>query len=262
MAEVAVEPLLGGGDHRAIRIDHPRPFANDPQDRALSVFEDDLPILSSGSMAGTLQVTIVDEPLSRLEPLFSGFTPTRPNVASEIDSSADAVAVLFEPRVNDVDTGEPHWIGAAAGLAWPRGGRQLYNEFVIDNVVYNAGMRNTNVHKHEYGHSFVFFHEARGFAPLPTVDNHRNDYVNCETGTPYVWVDEFTTPHPHAVPNSIYHNESGFHHDIFSGTTALASDPDRCLGIPPYAWSQAGTPSDLVGAAVAIGSPEAPPLAD
>jgi hypothetical protein len=207
--------------------------------------EDDLPLISSGSAVGMLEVTIADRPLTELERLWSGFTPMRVNVQPEINPDADAVLVLFEPRVTDVDTGAPFWIGAAAGLAYFTGTGQLYNEFVIDNVVYNNGMRNTNVLKHEYGHSLVFFHDAMGFAPKPAVDNHINDYGHCPTGEPYVWVDEFTSAYPHAVPNSIYDNWSGYHHDILSGTIALSSDPTTCLGIPPFAWALAETPSDV-----------------
>ena len=53
----------------------------------------------------------------------------------------------------------------------------------------------------------------------------------------YVWLDE-TDANP--IPNSIYNNESGFTHDYYSGTTALATDPMHCLGITPSAWATGG----------------------
>jgi hypothetical protein len=70
-----------------------------------------------------------------------------------------------------------------------------------------------------------------------------NQYVNCVTGQMYVWVDE-TDAGP--IANSIYNNDSGFTHDYYSGTTALASDPLRCLGITPAAWATGG-PVSLPG---------------
>jgi hypothetical protein len=71
------------------------------------------------------------------------------------------------------------------------------------------------------------------------VENHTYPftYVHCGTGEDYIWLDE-TDAVP--VPNSIYHNASGFTHDYYSGTTALASDPAHCLGITPEAWAAGG----------------------
>jgi hypothetical protein len=60
-----------------------------------------------------------------------------------------------------------------------------------------------------------------------------------------LWVSEFDSDNPFEIPNSLYNNNSGFHHDILSGTIALSSDPTTCLGIPPHAWALAETPSDL-----------------
>jgi hypothetical protein len=95
-----------------------------------------------------------------------------------------------------------------------------------------------NTLKHEWGHSILFYYEAAGTAPMPSVDNHRPDaFVHCRTGEPYVLVDE-TQDEP--VRNSIYNNRSGFTHDYYSGTTALASDVDSCLGITRAAWASGG----------------------
>jgi len=48
------------------------------------------------------------------------------------------------------------------------------------------------------------------------------------------------------IPNSIYNNQSGFTHDYYSGTTALAATPSQCLGIPRGAWAYGG-PLTLAG---------------
>jgi hypothetical protein len=62
-------------------------------------------------------------------------------------------------------------------------------------------------------------------------------YVNCFTGDPYILVDE-TDLNP--IPNSIYNNYSGFTHDYYSGQTATADEPTRCLGINANAWASGG----------------------
>jgi hypothetical protein len=43
-----------------------------------------------------------------------------------------------------------------------------------------------------------------------------------------------------SLPNSLYNNISGFTHDYYSGLTARAEDPTRCLGISPQAWAYGG----------------------
>ena len=106
----------------------------------------------------------------------------------------------------------------------------------IDAAVYRG---HRNIFKHEWGHCILFYFDAVGTTPKPTVSNHAEatDYVNCQTGQFYVWQDE-TLASP--IPNSIYNNESGFTHDYYSGTTATADQPSRCLGITPEAWALGG----------------------
>jgi hypothetical protein len=95
-----------------------------------------------------------------------------------------------------------------------------------------------NTLKHEWGHAILFYYEAAGTAPAPAVDNHQPDaYVHCGTERGYVLVDE---TQDERIPNSIYNNRSGFTHDYYSGTTALASAPDFCLGITRAAWASGG----------------------
>jgi hypothetical protein len=114
---------------------------------------------------------------------------------------------------------------------------QTYDAIYADFVQSNQ----RNVFKHEWGHSILFYYDAAGTAPKPAVDNHinntTNQYVNCQTGLPYILVDE-TDDNP--IPNSIYNNLSGFTHDYYSGETATADLPYRCLGITPAAWASGG----------------------
>jgi len=102
------------------------------------------------------------------------------------------------------------------------------------------------VFKHEWGHSLLFYYDAVGGAPRPTINNHAEatTYVHCMTGAFYEWVDESDA---NPIANSIYNNGSGFTHDYYSGTTALATDPLHCLGITPDAWALGG-PVTMPGA--------------
>lgn len=119
------------------------------------------------------------------------------------------------------------------------GNGQMYTAIISDAVT-SYGHR--NVLRHEWGHNILFFYDAYGTAPKPTVDNHawgtpETQYVHCPTGEPYILVDE-TPDDP--IPNSIYNLESGFTHDYYSGTTAIQDQPTRCLGISPEAWASGG----------------------
>ena len=117
---------------------------------------------------------------------------------------------------------------------------QAYTTLIIEATTYG----HRNVFKHGWGHSITAFFDASGTAPKPKVENHATatDYVNCLTGAYYIWVDE-TEDNP--IPNWIYNNDSGFTHDYYSGLTATASDPTRCLGINTRAWSFGGPVSNF-----------------
>jgi hypothetical protein len=127
---------------------------------------------------------------------------------------------------------------------------QAYTTLIIEA---STSYGHLNVFKHEWGHSLLNCYDAVRTAPLPTVTNHTdgNQYVNCLTGQMYVWADETEA---NLIANSIYNDESGFTHDYYSGTTSLASDPLRCLGITPAAWATGG-PVSLPGELPAL-SPE------
>jgi hypothetical protein len=162
--------------------------------------------------------------------------PSPADTAGERDPAFDSVIVIWQPTVTDQATGQLLWIGNAAGLTPPMGTGQTYTTLIIEAAT-QYGHR--NVFKHEWGHSLLYYYQASGTAPTPTVTNHAvvNQYVHCTTGKMYVWLDESDAA---PIPNSIYHNSFGFTHDYYSGTTALASDPMHCLGITPSAWATGG----------------------
>jgi hypothetical protein len=171
--------------------------------------------------------------LTRLSRHSSGWWPGPSDIGDARDMQFDAVWVIWQPTVVDQATGEALWIGSAAGLTPAMGTSPTYMTLIVDAATTYG---HTNVFKHEFGHSITEYFDAVGTAPKPKVENHAvvGAYVHCGTGTPYVWIDE-TDAMP--VPNSIYYNQSGFTHDYYSGTTALAASPAACLGITADAWT-------------------------
>jgi hypothetical protein len=198
--------------------------------------ETDIPALTSGNMIPELTIRYPERALTQLDPFFHGWWPSPANTAPERDPAFDSVIVIWDPRAVDQYTGIAHWLGGDwAGLATPMGAGPTYAAIIIEAT----GYPDRNVFKHEWGHSILYYFEAVGRTPQPTVTNHAviNQYVHWPTGESYVWVDE-TTANP--IPNSIYNNESGFTHDYYSGTTATADQPTRRLGITPEAWMLGG----------------------
>jgi hypothetical protein len=196
---------------------------------------EDIPALTSGNMVPELTIRYPGT-LTELKGLDGGYWPAPHLTASDLDPGFDSVIVIWQPNVVDLTTGEPRWIGNAAGLTADTGRQQAYTTLIVDAA---TGYGHRNVFKHEWGHSVLFFYGASGTAPRPSVENHTYPftYVHCGTGEDYIWLDE-TDEVP--VPNSIYHNASGFTHDYYSGSTALASNPTHCLGITPEAWAAGG----------------------
>lgn len=208
---------------------------------AKAFLETDVPALTSGNMVPLGSIKFAGHPLTRLARVCDddyGFWPDPIVTAPDRDpASFDAAIVIFQERAYDSVTGRSVYMGCYGGLAWPMGTGQTYASFIYR--MFSADQR--NVFKHEWGHSILFYFDAAGTAPKPAVDNHLNDtttrYVHCGTGTPYILVDDSETA---PIPNSIYNNQSGFTHDYYSGTTAVPTDPSRCLGITPAAWATGG----------------------
>lgn len=201
---------------------------------------EDIPALNSCSMKPTITIRYPDHPLSDLTPTSCGdYAPWPDDVSEDRDPNFDAVITIWDGSGIDLITGENLNIQGCA-YGWNMGTGQAYSAIFADFVtIYNGNSR--NVFKHEWGHSILFYYDAAGTAPEPPVDNHINDstnqYVNCLTGQSYILIDE-TDDNP--IPNSIYNNDSGFTHDYYSGFTATADRPDRCLGITFEAWASGG----------------------
>lgn len=198
----------------------------------------DIPALNSCYMEPTITIRYPDHPLSNLTPAScSDYAPSPGDVASDRDPNFDSVITIWDGSGIDLISGYNLSIQGCA-YAWGMGTGQAYGAIFADFVThYNS----RNVFKHEWGHSILFYYDAAGTAPNPAVDNHinstTNQYVNCHTGESYILSDE-TDDNP--IPNSIYNNHSGFTHDYYSGITATADQPSRCLGITPGAWATGG----------------------
>ncbi|MEO8256723.1 MAG: HYR domain-containing protein [Acidobacteriota bacterium] len=201
----------------------------------------DIPLLTSGNMRPDVTVRYPGT-LARLSPNGGGWWPSPADTAPDRDPAFDSVIVIWQPTVTDQNTGESLWIGSAAGLTPSMGLSQTYATLIIEAATLYGHL---NVFKHEWGHSILSYFDATRTAPTPTVSNHAESttYVNCQTGQYYAWVDETDT---NLIPNSIYHNDSGFTHDYYSGTTALSTNPTRCLGITAAAWTTDGPVSKSV----------------
>ena len=196
----------------------------------------DIPALTSGNMIPTLTVRYPGT-LRTLTAFGDAWWPSTADTAADRDVAFDSVIVIWQPTVVDQGTGELRWIGNAAGLTAYMGTAQTYATIIIEAATQYGHL---NVFKHEWGHSILFYYDAAGTAPRPTVQNHTTagTYVDCMTGQHYIWIDE-TDANP--IPNSIYNNTGGFTHGYYSGTIALATDPLRtCLGITPLAWATGG----------------------
>ncbi|MGH3786628.1 MAG: Calx-beta domain-containing protein [Pseudonocardiaceae bacterium] len=225
---------------------------NADRDRAIATatrfVNQDIPALDSGHMVPELTVRVVPRALQLSfrgrdseHPERTFWTPYPDDTAPERDPAFDSVLVVWNAHVADESsqgTVQRH-INADCGLTSHVGTNQTYAAIPVSCV----SADNTNVFKHEWGHSILFYHEALGVSPIPAVNNHidpaRPDthYVHCPTGAEYIFIDE-TDGNP--IPNSIYNNQSGFTHDYYSGTTALAANPTQCLGIPRSAWAHGG----------------------
>ena len=214
---------------------------------AAAFVDGDIPLLDSHRMRPSLEVrypgTITD-----LES-FCGWWPAPGRIESELDPPFDSVIVVWESTGLDVNSGQPYNLQNCGGLTLPNGTGQTFSTMQIDGYPPN---RFRNTLKHEWGHSILFYYEAAGTAPAPSVDNHQpGAYVHCGTGESYLLVDE-TQDEP--IRNSIFNNRSGFTHDYYSGTTALATDLDSCLGITRAAWASGGPVTKGKGRAASAAS--------
>ncbi len=197
----------------------------------------DVPALTSGKEHPTVTIKTVSKPLDSqtLAPDgYGGWTPTPWTTKPDQDPGYDSYIVFWQSYGWDWGAMKSDNIAHAGGLTWPMGTNPTFSEIQMQQLDYGS----RNILKHEWGHAITFYYDAGGTAPKPMVDNHQpGTSVNCRTHKGYVQQDE-TAAHP--IPNSIYNNSSGFTHDYYSGVTAQASNPGRCLGITPAAWASGG----------------------
>jgi hypothetical protein len=197
--------------------------------------ENDIPELSSGYVRPTLTIRYPDHALATLQK-FCGYYPGVADTSADLDPAFDSVIVIWDDTGID-DIGTELNIADCGGLTLQNGLMQTYSTIPFDSI----SAYQENVFKHELGHAILAYFAAAGVSPLPVVNNHINNstnkYVNCYTGQSYVLEDEVFAE---TIPNSIYNNLSGFTHDYYSGFTASASHPTKCLGIPARAWLYGG----------------------
>lgn len=205
-------------------------------DQARHFVQQDIPALSSGNMLPEFTARVAHEPLKSLSPFFEGWWPAQGDVIKELDPAFDSVIVIWEPRGRDVATGQPLVIAGDAAVTQDRGLRQTYTTMRVPYAGLN-GQR--NVYKQQWGVALTSYFQAMQLVPPPPVNLNPapTQYVNCQTGQPYVWQEE-TNSNP--IPNSIYNDGSGFLHDYYSGTLALADAPTVCLGLGDAAWAWGG----------------------
>jgi hypothetical protein len=200
-------------------------------------FESDVPALNGGAMKPVLSIEVKTQPLTRLTNVCgdTGFSPFPGDLGSDFSNQYDSFVVIWKGDGWDSETNSATALNCYGGLTFYMGTDPTVT--AIASVMVELNHR--NVFKHEWGHSILFYYDAAGTAPKPTVDNHIGPgmYVHCGSGAPYILMDEDDAV---SIPNSIYNNQSGFHRDYYSGQTALASQPDVCLGITPQAWASGG----------------------
>jgi hypothetical protein len=219
----------------------------DERSRADSAARDfvaqDVPALTSGHMLPTIEVRYPGMLTTlQYQANCGGWWPESSTVAT--DPAFDSVIVIWDASGTDTGSGEGVHLNGdfCGGLTWYKGASQTYSGFQIDSVPTGAGY-DRNVFKHEWGHAILWYFEAAGTAPSPTVNNHQPaQYVNCTTRAAYDVVSNDTVANP--VPNSVYNNHSGFTHDYYSGTTSLQGII-TCLGITAEAWDKGGPVSKL-----------------
>jgi hypothetical protein len=222
-----------GGSHRFVGSMVPADVALATSD-ATKFVRNDIPALSSGNQHPTISIKLVDAPLTKLDPDGPGFTPSPYITTSDLDPTADSHIILWQSAGWDFVKASNANIAHSGGLTWYQGTASTFSSIPF----FMLQPTDRNVFKHEWGHAILFFYQASGASPLPAIDNHQpQSSVNCHTGSGYVLVDDSDTS---PVPNSIFNDSSGFTHDYYSGISATSSQPRRCLGITPAAWTTGG----------------------
>jgi len=223
----------GGGSHHLVGSMVPSDVSLATSD-VTTFAHSDIPALSSGNQRPVVSVKLVDAPLTKFEHDGDGFTPSPVTTAADLDPTADSHIVLWESVGWDFSTATSKNIAHSGGLTWNQGRTSTFSAVPF----FMLHPTDRNVFKHEWGHAILYYYQAAGASPQPTMDNHQPQMsVNCHTGRGYVLVDDTDT---NPIPNSIYNDGSGFTHDYYSGISATSSQPTRCLGITPATWATGG----------------------
>jgi hypothetical protein len=190
---------------------------------------------------------LVHTPLTDLPPDgYGGFAPSPATTAADQSPGFDSYIVIWQSAGWDFFTATKDDINHVGGLTWNQGIGPTFSEIAFSML--RADDR--NVFKHEWGHAILFYFEAAGKSPRPTIDNHHPETsVNCRTGRGYVQVDDNDT---NPVSNSIYNDDAGFTHDYYSGQVATSDVPTRCLRLGGAVWASGGPVTRGVGAPMAV----------
>lgn len=226
----------GGGSHHLVASLTPDELTT-VKDKVNTFVNTDIPSLSSGRQNPAVSIKTIDTPLSGATLIpdgYGGWTPSPWTTQDDQEPGFDSYIVLWQPYGWDFGTNSTDNIARAGGLTWNMGTAPQFSEIEVPAI----GAYDRNVFKHEWGHEILFYYEAAGTAPKPTVNNHQpENYVNCRSHKPYVLQDDSDL---NPIPNSIFNDSSGFTHDYYSGLTALKSSPMHCIGITRAAWASGG----------------------
>ena len=175
--------------------------------------------------------------LTRLSPIGNGWWPAPEDTARDRDPAFDSVIAIWQPTVTDQATHQTLWIGIGRGPHTPDGhwpnlrdpdhrggdaGRTPQRLQTRMGALAALLLRGRGVFAKSNGH------EPRGRAAVRELCGRPNLRLEGRNGD------------ADPIPNSIDSNESGFTHDYYSGTAALATDPLRCLGIGAASWATGG----------------------
>ena len=200
----------------------------------------DIPALSSGNMLPTLTVQHASHPLNHLTVLAptTDWWPAWNDTADEVQGSYDSVIVIWDSRVRDITSGATFKLGGPAVLNRVATVAPIYSTFDLTS----AGLDGSrNQFKQNWGSAAQIHYQALQVQPLPAIDVNVNaaltQYVNCKTGRRYL---QQTEPTGQRIVNSIWNNDAGFFHDLYSGLVAQVQAPHTCLGLGPQVWAWGG----------------------
>jgi hypothetical protein len=156
-------------------------------------------------------------------------------VIKELDPAFDSAIVIWEPRGQDVDTGQAVTIAGDGAVTLDRGLSQTYTTIRVPYAGLD-GKRDTYKQQLAVGLANYFL-TMRLTPPTPISFNPSpSQYVNCETGQGYALQGGGAS----SGSDPLYDTRAGVLHDFYSGKLALSEAPYECLGIGARAWAWGG----------------------